>query len=72
MVKNLLVSAGDIRGVDLSPRLGRFPAGAYGISVQYSCLGNSMDRGPWWAVVHRISKSQTRLKQFSTHPQELF
>ena len=33
---------------------------------QYSCLGNPMDRGAWCAIVHRIIKSQTRLKQLST------
>ena len=32
----------------------------------YSCLGNSMDRGAWWAMVHRVAKSQTQLKQLST------
>ena len=31
---------------------------------QYSCLENFMDRGPWWATVHRVAKSLTRL---STH-----
>ena len=27
--------------------------------LQYSCLENSMDRGTWWAAVHRVPKSQT-------------
>ena len=35
--------------------------------LQYSCLENSMDRGTWWALVHRVTKSQTRLRQLSTH-----
>ena len=35
--------------------------------LQYSCLGNPMDRGAWRAAVHRIAKSWTRLKQPSTH-----
>ena len=35
--------------------------------LQYSCLENSMDRGPWWATVHRIAKNRTRLKQLSLH-----
>ena len=30
--------------------------------LQYSCLENPVDRGAWWAVVRRVSKSQTRLK----------
>ena len=35
--------------------------------LQYSCLENPLDRGPWWAKVHRVSKSWTRLKQLSMH-----
>ena len=31
----------------------------------YSCLGNPMDRGTWWATVHGVSKSQTRLSDFT-------
>ena len=34
--------------------------------LQYSCLENSMDRGAWQATVHRVTKSQARLKQLST------
>ena len=29
--------------------------------LQHSCLGNSMDRGAWWATVHGVAKGQTRL-----------
>ena len=32
-----------------------------GNPLQYSCLGNPMDRGAWWITVHGIIKSQTRL-----------
>ena len=32
--------------------------------LQYSCLENSMDRGAWWAAVHRVAKSQTQLRDF--------
>ena len=35
--------------------------------LQYSCLGNPMDGGPWWATVHRVTQRQTPLKQLSTH-----
>ena len=35
-------------------------------SGQESCLENPMDRGAWWATVHRVTKSQTQLKQLST------
>ena len=38
-----------------------------GNPLQYSCLENPMDRGPWRATVHGVTKSQTRLKQLSTH-----
>ena len=33
-----------------------------GNPLQYSCLENPMDRGAWQAIVHRITKSQTRVK----------
>ena len=39
-----------------------------GYPLQYSCLENLMDRGAWQATVHDVTKSQTRLKQLSTHP----
>ena len=35
--------------------------------LQYSCLENSMDREAWQATVHKVIKSQTRLKQLSMH-----
>ena len=38
-----------------------------GNPLQYSCLENPMNGGAWWATVHGVAKSQTRLKQFSTH-----
>ena len=37
------------------------------IPTQYSYLENPMDGGAWWATVHRVTKSQTRLKPLSTH-----
>ena len=48
---------------------GRHPGagGGHGSPLQYSCLENPMDRGAWWATVHRVARSQTRLKQLSTH-----
>ena len=47
-------------------RLRRSPGGDYGNPPQYSCLENSVDRGDWWATVHRIAESETRLKRLST------
>ena len=35
--------------------------------LQYPCLENPMDRGRWWATVHSVAKSQTRLKGLSMH-----
>ena len=40
---------------------GRSPGEGSGNSLQYSCLGNPMDRGAWWATVHGVTKNQTRL-----------
>ena len=36
-----------------------------GTPLQYSCLENPMDGGAWWAPVHRIAESQTRLSDFT-------
>ena len=36
-----------------------------GTPLQYSCLENPMDRGAWWAAVHGVAKSQTRLSNFT-------
>ena len=38
-----------------------------GNPLQYSCLENPVDRGAWWAAVHRVAQSQTRLKRLSMH-----
>ena len=67
MVKNPPANAGGIRDAGSIPRSGGFPGGGHGNPLQYSCLENLMDRGVWQATVHRAAKSQTRLKQLSTH-----
>ena len=43
------------------PGSGRSPGEGNGNPLQYSCLGNPMDRGAWLATVHGVAKSQTRL-----------
>ena len=43
------------------PGLGKSPRGGHGNPLQYSCLENPMDRGPWQATVHGVMKSQTQL-----------
>ena len=62
VVKNPLVNAGDVRDASLIPRSGRSPGGGHGNPLQYSCLGNTTDRGAWWSTVHKVAKSRTRLK----------
>ena len=37
-----------------------------GTPLQYSCLANPMDGGAWWAGVHGVTQSQTRLKRLSS------
>ena len=49
----------------LIPGLGRSPGEGNGNPLQYSCLENPMDRGAWWATVHRVAKSRTRLSDFT-------
>ena len=55
-VKNLPANAGDT-GSD--PGSGRSPGEGNGNLIQYSCLGNPMDRGAWQATVHGATKNQT-------------
>ena len=59
VVKNLPANAGDIRDAGSIPGSGRSPGKGHGNPLQYSCLENPMDRGAWWATVHRVAKSWT-------------
>ena len=65
VVRNLPANAGDVRALGSIPGLGRSPGGGHGNPLWYSCLENPMDRGAWWATVHRVTQSQTTLKQVS-------
>ena len=67
VVKNLPASVEDLRDVDSIPGLGRSPGEGNGNPVQYNFLEDPMDRGAWWATVHRVPKSHRGLKQFSMH-----
>ena len=67
MVKKLPAKAGDARDMDSMPGLGKSPGEGHGNPLQYSGLENPMDRGAWEATIHGVKKSQTRLKQLSTH-----
>ena len=62
VVKNPLANAGAIRDVGLIPGLGRFPGEGKGNPFQYFCMENPKNRGAWWAIDHRVTKSQTLLK----------
>ena len=53
MVKNLSANAGDVGSI---PESGTSPGEGSGKPSQFSCLGNSMDRGAWWATVHGVAK----------------
>ena len=64
VVKDPPVNTGDIRDLGLIPGSGKFPGGGNGNPLQYSCLGNLVDRG---ATVHRVSRGQTRLKHLNMH-----
>ena len=59
VVKNPPTSAGDLRDRRLLSGSGRSPEEGNGNLLQYSCLVNSMDRGAWWATVHRVTHNQT-------------
>ena len=52
VVKNLPANAGDLSDMGSIPGVGRFPKEENGNPLQYSCLGNSRDRGIWQAIVH--------------------
>ena len=52
---------------------GRSPGEGNGNPLQYSCLKNPMDRGAWWATVHRVVKNRTRLSDYTvTHTLTFF
>ena len=62
--ENLPAGAG---GAGLLPGLGRFPGGGNGSPLQYSFLKNTMDRGPWWFIVHGVTKRQMRLNTIESY-----
>ena len=64
VLKNLPTNVGDM---GLISKWGRSPGGGNGNPLQYSCLGNPMDRRAWRATVHRVTKSWTQLRHTHTH-----
>ena len=61
-VKASACNAGDLGS---NPGSGRSPGEGNGNPLQYSCLENPMDGGAWWATVHGVAKSRTRLSDFT-------
>ena len=55
-------NAGDLGSI---PGLGRCPGEGNGTPLQYSCLENPMEGEAWWATVHGVVKSRTRLSDFT-------
>ena len=68
-VKESICNSGASGDVGSIPGSGRSPRGQHDNPFQHSCLENFMGRGARWAIVHRVAKSQTRLKRLSTHTQ---
>ena len=61
----VIVSASNAGDLGSIPRSGRSPGEGNGNPLQYSCLENPMDRGAWWATVHGVTKSWTRLSNLT-------
>ena len=62
MVKNPPANAGDMRDGGLIAGSGRSPGDGNSSPLQCFCLENPKDGGGWWATVHGVAKSQTRLE----------
>ena len=67
MVKNPPANEGDVKKCEFDPWVGKIPWRRAWQPTLVSCLENPMDRGAWQVTVHRVTKSQTQLKQLSTH-----
>ena len=57
--KEFACNAGNTRDIGSVPGLERSPGGGNGHPLQYSCLGNPMDWGAWWAIVQKVSPDTT-------------
>ena len=57
VVKNPPANVGDVRGLGSIPGSGRSPGVENGNPLQYSCLGDTMDREAWGATVHGVTES---------------
>ena len=66
VLKESACNEGDTQVTGLIPGSRRFSGDGHGNPLRYSCLGNPMDGGAWWATVHGVTKSRAWLKQLST------
>ena len=60
--KASVYNVGDLGSI---PGLGKSPGDGNGNPLQYSCPENPMDGGIWYATVHGVTKSRTRLSEFT-------
>ena len=67
-VKASAHNVGDLGSI---PGLGRSPGEGNSNPLQYSCLENPMDGGAWWATVHGVAKSRTRLSDYLSQSRSL-
>ena len=65
-VKNPPANARDAGSI---PQSGKSPGGGNGNPLQYSCLGNPMDRGAWWATIHGVTKESDMTERLNTNSQ---
>ena len=65
--KNLTANAGYLRDSGWIPGWGQSPGGGHGNSIQCFCLEIPMDRGAWWATVHRITESEMTEATWQAH-----
>ena len=63
-------SSCNVGNLGLIPGLKRSPGEGNGYALQYSSLKDSMDRGAWQSMVHRVAKSQTRLSNYTYLPKD--
>ena len=63
--KDKPANAGDAGDLDSIPGWERSPGEGSGTPLQYSCLEDPMDGGAWWAAVHGVAKSGTRLSDLA-------
>ena len=67
VVRNSPVNVGDVKNASSFPGLGRSPGEGPGNPLQYSCLGNPMDRAAWQATVHGGLEESDMTEWLSTH-----